>query len=347
MTIKLETRGLGKRYGNVQALEPTDLQVRAGEFLTLLGPSGSGKTTLLQMIAGLVDPSAGQLYIDGVDATRLPPGKRGIGLVFQSYALFPHMTVAENVAYPLRMRRVPGQDMQRAVADALAMVKMDAYGQRYPRELSGGQQQRIALARCFVYRPSVVLLDEPLGALDKKLREHMQLEIRRLHQELGLTFIYVTHDQEEALTMSDRICLMNQAKVEQIETPQDMYDRPATRFAAAFLGHSNLLDGQMDGQPGFLWAGQRLPAPVPVPAARSGPMALMVRPEAARLVAPADGLVRGSIVETVFIGSDIRVTVGLASDATFVVRCPRGAMPAVGQETGISWNPGHSVLLPA
>jgi len=344
MAIKLETRGLGKRYGDVQALEPTDLQVHAGEFLTLLGPSGSGKTTLLQMIAGLAEPSAGQLHIDGVEATHLPPGKRGIGLVFQSYALFPHMTVAENVAYPLRMRRVRGQEMQRAVTDALAMVKMEAYAQRYPRELSGGQQQRIALARCFVYRPSVVLLDEPLGALDKKLREHMQLEIRRLHQELGLTFIYVTHDQEEALTMSDRICLMNQAKVEQVGTPQELYDRPATRFAATFLGHSNLLDGEADGKEGFLWADRRLPVPAQV--SLSGPMALLVRPEAARLVAREEGLVCGPVVETVFIGSDIRVTVKLASGSSFVIRCPRGAMPAIGQEIGIAWNRDASVLLP-
>ena len=218
------------------ALAPTDLQVRAGEFLTLLGPSGSGKTTLLQMISGLTLPSSGTLLLDGVDATQMPPGKRGIGMVFQNYALFPHMTVWENVAYGLRMRRAPADALKRAVAAALTMVKMDEYAHRYPRELSGGQQQRIALARCFVYRPSVILLDEPLGALDKKLREHMQLEIRHLHAELQATFIYVTHDQDEALAMSDRICLMNQARIEQIGTPSDLYDRPATCFAAGFIG---------------------------------------------------------------------------------------------------------------
>lgn len=289
MTIKLETRGLGKRYGDAQALEPTDLQVRAGEFLTLLGPSGSGKTTLLQMIAGLTEPSAGQLYIDGVEATNLPPGKRGIGLVFQSYALFPHMTVAENVAYPLRMRRMRGQEMQRAVTDALAMVKMDAYAQRYPHELSGGQQQRIALARCFVYRPAVVLLDEPLGALDKKLREHMQLEIRRLHQELGLTFIYVTHDQEEALTMADRIVVMNGGRIEQIGTPDEIYAMPQSRFVAEFVGRASWFTGKVEGH-GVVRVGDTqlaVPHLPPLPAGRA--VELFVRPEAIALHARWQG----------------------------------------------------------
>jgi putative spermidine/putrescine transport system ATP-binding protein len=193
MSTKLSVNGLGKRYGASTALMATHLDIRKGELLTLLGPSGSGKTTLLQMIAGLVEPSEGQLLIDGQDATWLPPGERGIGMVFQSYALFPHLTVAENVAYPLRMRKVPAQTITTEVARALDMVKMGAFGARLPRELSGGQQQRIALARCFVYHPEVILLDEPLGALDKNLREHMQLEIRKLHRDLGATFIYVTH----------------------------------------------------------------------------------------------------------------------------------------------------------
>ena len=238
MAIRLETQGLGKRYKDTLALSPTDLKVEEGEFLTLLGPSGSGKTTLLQVIAGLVQPSEGKLFINGRDATSSAAGDRGIGMVFQSYALFPHMTVWENVAYPLRMRKTSRSDMAKAVEETLQIVKMETYAHRFPRELSGGQQQRIALARCFVYKPSVILLDEPLGALDKKLREHMQFEIKSLHKNSGATFIYVTHDQEEALTLSDRVCLMNQSRIEQIGTPQQMYDHPASRFVADFIGYS-------------------------------------------------------------------------------------------------------------
>ncbi|MCI3208188.1 MULTISPECIES: ABC transporter ATP-binding protein [Pandoraea] len=376
MSTKLETIGLAKTYRETPALLPTDLRVAAGEFLTLLGPSGSGKTTLLQMISGLVEPSAGQLLIDGRDATHDAPGKRGIGMVFQSYALFPHMTVWENVAYGLRMRKLPRAELAPAVDAALAMVKMQAFAQRLPSELSGGQQQRIALARCFAFRPSIILLDEPLGALDKKLREHMQLEIRRLHQELGATFIYVTHDQDEALTLSDRICLMNQARIEQIGTPAQLYDRPATRFAADFLGHSNLLDGVVERLPdgcvalrvgategatdgkhganGGGHAGTRLvpigPSP-DLPAA--GAASLLVRPEAARLTSPEDGALAGTIREVVFLGSDTRAIVSLGQGASgggdgaadFTVRCPRELTPRVGDRVGLAWDHSRATLL--
>jgi len=320
---KLSIDGLGKRYGPTVALEPTRLDIRQGELLTLLGPSGSGKTTLLQMIAGLVEPSEGRLLIDGKDATRLAPGARGIGMVFQSYALFPHLTVAENIAYPLRMRKTDPASIQRQVAGALEMVQMGAFGERLPRELSGGQQQRIALARCFVYRPEVILLDEPLGALDKNLREHMQLEIRRLHRELGATFIYVTHDQEEALTLSDRICLMNQARVEQVGTPDEMYDQPATRFAAGFIGHSNLLDGRADGG-----------------------ATLMVRPENVRLLAPGAGQLDGTVREAVFQGADLKVLVDIGQERLFGVRLHgRGQRPLPGDRVGLAWDAGHAVVL--
>ncbi|VVD74669.1 ABC transporter [Pandoraea capi] len=368
MSTKLETIGLAKTYRETPALLPTDLRVAAGEFLTLLGPSGSGKTTLLQMISGLVEPSAGQLLIDGRDATHDAPGKRGIGMVFQSYALFPHMTVWENVAYGLRMRKLPRAELAPAVDAALAMVKMQAFAQRLPSELSGGQQQRIALARCFAFRPSIILLDEPLGALDKKLREHMQLEIRRLHQELGATFIYVTHDQDEALTLSDRICLMNQARIEQIGTPAQLYDRPATRFAADFLGHSNLLDGVVERLPDGRVAlrvgategatdgatGTRLvpigPSP-DLPAA--GAASLLVRPEAARLTSPEDGALAGTIREVVFLGSDTRAIVSLGQGASeggdgvadFTVRCPRELTPRVGDRVGLAWDHSRATLL--
>src|SRR5258707_4379987 len=304
MSAKLETIGIAKNYGETVALSPTDLSVQAGEFLTLLGPSGSGKTTLLQMISGLVSPTAGRIEIDGRDVTHVEPGRRGIGMVFQSYALFPHMSVWDNVAYGLRMRRKSRAEVRAAVDDALKMVRMSDYAQRFPKELSGGQQQRIALARCFAYRPSVILLDEPLGALDKKLREHMQSEIRRLHKELGATFVYVTHDQDEALTLSDRICLMNQARIEQVGTPVDLYDRPATRFAAGFIGHSNLLEGAVDhergpaGEPILLTAGGRVPLPQSGAAAAAAPgekHRLQLPAQAARLARPQRGLLARAV----------------------------------------------------
>ena len=343
MKIKVETRGLGKRYKEVVALAPTDLQVQHGEFLTLLGPSGSGKTTLLQMIAGLVVPTQGRLLIDGVDATDIPASARGVGLVFQSYALFPHMSVGDNVAYPLRMRRVARDEIKRSVHDALTMVRMQDFAGRYPSELSGGQQQRVALARCFVYRPSVILLDEPLGALDKKLREHMQLEIRRLHRELNATFIYVTHDQEEALTMSDRICLMNDARIEQIGTPRDLYDRPESRFAADFLGHSNLLDAEVCA--GVLnWRGLSLPVPQES-AEFVGPASLLVRPESAELVAPGTGFIRGVVSQAIFTGSDMRVIIDIGDGQQFFVRTNRELARAPGDTVGITWNARESVLL--
>jgi putative spermidine/putrescine transport system ATP-binding protein len=353
MSAKLEAIGLAKSYGETVALQPTDLTVQAGEFLTLLGPSGSGKTTLLQMISGLVAPTSGRVEIDGRDVTHVEPGRRGIGMVFQSYALFPHMSVWDNVAYGLRMRRKKHDEVRSAVDDALNMVRMSEYAKRFPKELSGGQQQRIALARCFAYRPSVILLDEPLGALDKKLREHMQSEIRRLHKELGATFVYVTHDQDEALTLSDRICLMNQARIEQVGTPVDLYDRPATRFAAGFIGHSNLLEGALadtrgpGGEAILLAAGGRVPLPQPVAAAAGDTHCLLVRPEAPRLVEPKSGFVDGKISDIVFFGSDTRVQLTMQDGSRLTVRCARGQSASVGDTVGIVWDPHRTTLLRA
>ncbi|MDB5850681.1 MAG: spermidine/putrescine transporter ATP-binding protein [Rhodoferax sp.] len=236
----LKISGLCKRYGDFTALAPTDLEVANGEFLTLLGPSGSGKTTLLSLIAGLSQPDEGTMLINGVDVTYGAPYERDIGMVFQNYALFPHMTVEENIAFPLKMRHVDAAKANRQAMEALDMVRLPQVAKRFPKELSGGQQQRIALARCMVYRPSIILMDEPLGALDKKLRDHMQLEIKRIHRELGTTIVYVTHDQEEAMTMSDRICLMNGGRIEQLGSPAELYFRPRTLFVADFLGESNL-----------------------------------------------------------------------------------------------------------
>jgi putative spermidine/putrescine transport system ATP-binding protein len=237
----IELRQVSKRYGNVQALHPVDLAVGKGEFVTLLGPSGSGKTTLLNLIAGMVPPSTGRILIGGRDVTTSPPSQRQLGMVFQNYALMPHMTVFENIAFPLRVRKLSRTDIERKVRDVLELVRLPDLAARKPRELSGGQQQRVSLARCIVYNPALILLDEPLGALDKKLREQMQLELRRIHAELGITMLNVTHDQDEALTMSDRIVLMNAGRIEQEDHPENLYFRPATRFAADFIGTANLL----------------------------------------------------------------------------------------------------------
>jgi len=350
MTARLQTRAISKHYDSVTALSPTDLDVRDGEFLTLLGPSGSGKTTLLQILAGLVEPSGGALFINGKDATHTAAGERGIGMVFQSYALFPHLSVWENIAYPLRMRKMDKAAMTAAVRDALEMVQMGSYANRLPRELSGGQQQRIALARCFVYKPSVILLDEPLGALDKKLREHMQSEIRSLHKDLGATFIYVTHDQEEALNLSDRICLMNQSRIEQIGSPQDLYDRPATAFSAQFIGYSNLLSGRVqDSAAGARLGNGRFDVPLPTQrpdgAGMNADISLVVRPEEACLAGVDDAYVKGIVSEVVFAGSDIRVMVDIGESQPFLLRCGRREAPAVGDGVGIRWNAEHAAVV--
>ena len=248
--VKLRISDVSKKYGDAFALRPSDLDIRQGEFVTLLGPSGSGKTTLLMVIAGLVHPTGGDIWIDGRKATRQQPYERDVGMMFQSYALFPHMTVGENIAFPLKMRRASPEAIRTAVEDVLHQIKLPHIRNRFPSELSGGQQQRVALARSIVHRPSVVLMDEPLAALDKALRAHMQLEIRQLQQELGITVLYVTHDQEEAMTMSDRICLMNEARIEQVATPSELYFSPRTVFAAGFVGESNGFDGQIEAMDG-------------------------------------------------------------------------------------------------
>ncbi|PWC88770.1 ABC transporter ATP-binding protein (plasmid) [Azospirillum brasilense] len=346
---KLLIDGLTKSYGSCAALQPTRLEVQTGEFLTLLGPSGSGKTTLLQMISGLVEPSGGRILIDGQDETRTPVHKRDIGLVFQHYALFPHLTVAENIGFPLRMRGIAKADVARRVAEALELVHLGQLGGRFPKELSGGQQQRVALARCFVYQPSVILMDEPLGALDKKLREHMQYEIRRLHRETGATIIYVTHDQEEALAMSDRICLMNHARIEQIGSPHEIYTRPKTIFAADFIGVSNIFRGrvQHDGNgaavlvtaSGVFRVGDGAP-----PAQNEA--ALVVRPEQLELDGEGDNEVSGEVVDTVYAGSETRVLVALRDDATITVRLRRGALPPLlGDRVAVRWRCDAGVLV--
>ena len=236
-------RGISKSYGSSQALHTIDLTVRKGEFLSLLGPSGSGKSTILNIIAGAVAPSTGSIVLDGKDVSTVPPRERGLGMVFQNYALLPHLNVFDNVAFPLRIRGLGKSEIQQRVRSALERVGLTGYENRKPREMSGGQQQRVGIARCIVYSPSVILMDEPLGALDKKLRDQLQGEIKRLHRDLGTTLVYVTHDQEEALNLSDRVCLMNGGRIAQLGTPDELYFEPTSEFVADFVGESNLLEG--------------------------------------------------------------------------------------------------------
>jgi len=239
-------RGIAKRYGVAEALFPLDLEIASGEFISFLGPSGSGKSTLLNICAGYIEPTAGALFVAGRDVTAAPPRRRNIGMVFQNYALFPHMTVEQNVAYPLSVRKVQAGERAARVDEALRMVRMDSFAKRYPAQLSGGQQQRIALARALVSKPKLVLMDEPLGALDKQLREHMQYELKSLHEKLGLTFVYVTHDQSEALTMSDRVAVFDKGIVQQLDTVDRLYESPCNEFVANFIGDSNRLRGTIE-----------------------------------------------------------------------------------------------------
>ena len=330
MTLALHIENVHKRYGETVALQSTSLDVRAGEFLTLLGPSGSGKTTLLSLIAGLVVPDGGRIVLGGRDILALAPHQRGLGMVFQNYALFPHMSVADNVAFGLRARRMPASEVHDKVLRALSMVRLEALSQRLPRELSGGQQQRVALARALAYAPGLVLMDEPLGALDRNLREEMKEEIVRLHRELGTTVIYVTHDQEEALVMSDRICLMNQARVEQVASPHALYFTPETRFAAEFLGESNLLVCEMrnDGRCvsptlGMVFA-QAASATAP-----AASRLVLIRPESIDLVrtdasdvTAQQGVVflRGIVQQHTFLGAMTRMVVALPGAALKVLQ---------------------------
>ena len=241
-TPDIRLTGLRKTYGDVVAVDTVDLEIARGEFFTLLGPSGSGKTTTLRMIAGFELPSAGTVELGSKDVSRLPPFDRDVNTVFQDYALFPHMTVADNVAYGLMVRKVRRDERRRRSAEALEMVRLTGFGDRKPGQLSGGQRQRVALARAIVNRPRVLLLDEPLGALDLKLRQEMQIELKRIQQEVGITFVYVTHDQEEALTMSDRVAVFNQGRIEQIGPPAEVYEHPASEFIAGFVGVSNVIE---------------------------------------------------------------------------------------------------------
>jgi putative spermidine/putrescine transport system ATP-binding protein len=363
-TSHLRISGLCKRYGDFTALAPTDLDVADGEFLTLLGPSGSGKTTLLSLIAGLAQPDGGTLAIKGADVTWSPPYERDIGMVFQNYALFPHMTVEENIAFPLTMRKVAPAAARERAREALAMVRLPQLGGRLPKELSGGQQQRIALARCMVYRPSIILMDEPLGALDKKLRDHMQMEIKRLHRELGTTIVYVTHDQEEAMTLSDRICLMNGGRIEQLGSPADLYFRPRTVFVADFLGESNLLeakvvavsDDRSSGPVTVTLDGGRVTAPGVGngrPLAVGQNVRLLVRPQnltVSREV-PAAPHLAAQVLDVMITGSltKLYLTAAWAGETPITVAFPTSSEHATyvrGETLALGWHAADAVAIP-
>jgi putative spermidine/putrescine transport system ATP-binding protein len=339
-----------KSYGSVHALRETSLTVASGEFLTLLGPSGSGKTTLLTILAGLVVPDAGEITFNGVRQTYAPVHKRDVGLVFQNYALFPHLSVFENIAFPLRMRRVPEREIATRVMRMLDVVRLPKVADRLPRELSGGQQQRIALARCAVYEPAVILMDEPLGALDKKLRDQMQVEIKRLHSDLGTTILYVTHDQEEALAMSDRICLMRDGQIEQLGTPIDLYFEPRTAFAADFLGGANVfgLERTDQGIPlGLSGSPLRFRTTATSPAEAHH---FMVRPEHVRPLEPEEESDNSApaVVEHVVMSGAVtryhaRLADGRAMLATLLTEGPPTAR--AGEDIRLGWAAERTILL--
>ncbi|MBT0768037.1 ABC transporter ATP-binding protein [Kineosporia sp. J2-2] len=356
-TPAVRLRGITKSFGSNLVVEPLDLEIGRNEFFSILGPSGCGKTTLMRMITGFETPSGGSVELDGKTVDRVPTRQRDLNMLFQSYALFPHLSVYENVAFELRVRKTAKAELDTRVREALALVRLEDFAKRKPSELSGGQRQRVALARAVVGRPAVVLLDEPLGALDQKLRKEMQFELKRLQKEVGITFIYVTHDQEEALTMSDRIAVMSHGRVLQVASPTEIYDAPISKFVAGFIGSCNLIDGVVTDDNG----GRRVVVPGlgPVPAtlpddfATGTPVALGVRPERTTLTdQPSEGAFEGVISERVFLGDEWTYHVR-AGDQTLTVRVPSGEMSAAlaslpeGGRVWVSWPAAAGRVLPA
>lgn len=340
----LQIKGITRRFGKVDALAGIDLTVREGELLTILGPSGSGKTTLLKVIAGFEQPDEGGVYLNGNDISYMPPAKRDIGMVFQNYALFPHMTVAENIAFPLQMRKVSKAECGKKVKDVLQLVDLADFGERLPRQLSGGQQQRVALARAVVFGPRLLLLDEPFGALDRKLREQMQLEVRRLQRRLGLTALFVTHDQEEALVLSDRIAVMSAGHIAQLGTPQEIYQRPVDRFVASFIGESNLLHACVGNNDyAFMENGTRIALPADA-AAVADDIGILLRPERARYLKKgdhADTIVAAAVIEIVYLGETTKYRLRTEAGLELIVRWPLSAPGytlALGEQITVGWD---------
>ncbi len=345
----LRLRGISKFYGDAAAVHKLDLDIAAGEFVTLLGSSGSGKTTTLMMLAGFTLPSEGSIHIGEKDVTKLPPSKRNLGIVFQNYALFPHLTVAQNLAFPLEMRGMRKSDIAQRVKDGLAQVQLADKAERFPRELSGGQQQRIALARALIFQPQALLMDEPLGALDKNLREHMQLEIKRLHRDSGATLVFVTHDQEEALTMSDRIAVMQNGGIAQISSPTTIYDRPATKWVAQFIGQSNALDGTITQRDGnyfvvTLASGERIRTLSREDMHIGEKVCGILRPEKI-LVSQSNTFttgtsVIGTITDLLYLGHLIKLSINMQDGTQLQVQLANeGIHWQIGSTIHISWKP--------
>ncbi len=335
-----------KHYGPVRAVDGVSLTVAPGEFTTILGPSGSGKTTMLSLLAGIAHPDSGRISIGGRDVTWAPARARNVGLVFQSYALFPHMTVQENVAFPLRIRQLGRAEVERRVGQALELVRLGGFEKRKPSQLSGGQQQRVALARAIVFQPDILLLDEPLAALDRKLREEVRVELRRLQRELKITTILVTHDQDEALSLSDHVVVLHQGKVQQIDSPTEIYHRPRNRFVADFLGIANFLEGEAAAGGIRLPGGQVAPAPT---GGASGPVVGVLRPERIRLAngkGPAMAL-SGRVSEAVFLGEAVRYSIQLDSGLTLTAQTSESATHyAEGTHVTLDWDPESVWVLP-
>jgi len=347
-----------KQYGSFDAVKGVSLEVRQGEFVTLLGPSGSGKTTTLMMIAGFVDPSSGRIHVDGRDVTDAPPNRRNIGMVFQSYALFPHLTVFRNVAFPLEVRKLPAAEVRARTMEALEIVQLGAFGDRYPAQLSGGQQQRVALARAIVFRPPLLLMDEPLGALDKKLREHMQIELLKIQDRLGVTVIHVTHDQEEALVMSDRVVVMADGVIQQIGRPDELYRRPGNRFVADFVGETNILEGRITGEGSMptlaIATGVQVRAPSTRNWKRGERAFLILRPECVRIGARAESCanrLEGAIERVIYVGDVSRVLITLPGGQTLIAKVQNsgdadagevGDVVCVGWDSDSTWVVGDA-----
>lgn len=349
-------RGLSKTFGDFTAVHDVDFGIRSGEFFSMLGPSGCGKTTILKMIAGFERPTTGKVMLEGVDVSAVPPHKRNINTVFQQYALFPHMSVADNVSFGLRAKKRPEAELKTRVGEMLDVVRLTDFANRRPAQLSGGQQQRVALARALVNMPSALLLDEPLAALDLKLREAMQIELKRIQAEVGITFVFVTHDQGEALTMSDRIAVINEGHVEQIATPEEIYNNPSTLFVAGFIGSANLLPGRVVGRDGDTYvvelkSGLRVAAEAGRPAEQGSRVSVMLRPERLHPVAaePADGCgLRGTVTDVIFHGAWLRVALRLADGTEVVAEADADSdLPSLrpGNEHWVTWSRSAPYLL--
>ncbi|WP_336659140.1 ABC transporter ATP-binding protein [Leucobacter sp. USHLN153] len=343
---ELRLSELVKRYGGASAVDRINLDVASGEFLTLLGPSGSGKTTTLSMIAGFTEPSAGRVVCDGQEITSVPPHKRGLGMVFQNYSLFPHLTVRENVEFPLRQRGVAKAKRSEQALQALELVELRERANAKPGQLSGGQQQRVALARALVFEPRLLLMDEPFGALDRALRERLQIELRRLHKELGITVVFVTHDQEEALTLSDRIAVFNEGRIEQVGTPAELYERPETLFVARFIGESNSLQGQVTEERFQSEGGVSIPAPGAV----DGPSVAIIRPERLRVlntrVEAEECALHGRVRDVTFLGAQLRIEIDTPDGIMIVRTGTENPAPQSGDAVQLSWLPGAAAIFP-